>query len=315
MILSRRSTLRALALAALLAGPAAAQVTPFPEDRVERAKAFFMKNAAAADHMDCITTLNHAVRTCYLEDPFLELGSQIDRTFAALTAKGFATAPRVIEFFDERGRPTVGVTAPYTLRESAFDALVSMAGGVRGWHVFGLSIMDGYHSVTLNLDLRDPSAPRVHWSDQWSSKGGWKEYDKAGLDEALTNHTRSWWSDTKKPRSRATLWRLLPTTRSRVAVSTGAVNLRAGPSPTAEIVGKTAPGVRYRVLGREGNWLQVERQDGSTAWVSAAVVRTMRATMPPRPPIVVADAAPVTDAPPVTDAAPVTGLVSAVPGQ
>lgn len=281
--MTNMKSLAALAFLAALAGPVSAQtVTPFPTDRVERAKALFQANATAADHMDCITTLNYVMRNGYLEDPLLELGSQIDRTFAMLKAAGHATGPKVIEFYDEQNRPTTGVTHPRRLRESAFDALRKMAGDTPGWHVFGLSLMDGYHSVTLNLDLNDPANPRVFWADQWSTKGGWQEYDKAGLDAEIERLTGNWWTEEKKPRSRTTLWRVLATSQSRVAISTGAINVRAEPSAGAAVVARTTPGARNRVLERQGSWLKVELANGTQGWVSAPLVRTARATLPPR---------------------------------
>lgn len=281
--MTRMHALAALAFLAALAGPAAAQtVKPFPTDRVERAKALFQANATGGSPMDCITTLNYVMRNGYLEDPLLELGSQIDRTFAMLQSAGHATAPKVIEFFDERGKATTGVTHPRKLRESALDAMVRMAGNVRGWHVFGLSLMDGYHSVTLNLDLNDAANPKVFWADQWSTKGGWQEYDKAGLDAEIERLTGNWWTEEKKPRSRTTLWRVLPTSQSRVAISTGSINVRAEPSAGATVVARTTPGAKNRVLERQGSWLKIELANGTQGWVSAALVRTAKATLPPR---------------------------------
>jgi hypothetical protein len=283
-----RTTLSMLAGLLLLASPSLAQVSTWEEARIERAKALWVANATgtSSPHMDCITTVNAAMRVLF-EDPFLELGSRMDLTFGALQAQGHANAPKVIEFNDAQGKPTLGVTAPWTLRESVFDALVKMAGGSRGWQVFGLSVMDGYHSVVLCLDTREAGNPRVYWCDQWSSNGGFKEYDRAGLDEALTEHTRSWWDESTKMRTRATLWRTIPTTKSRVATTSATVNLRAGPGTSSAIVGKTAPGARYRVIGKSGQWLQLERADGSTAWVNAALVRTLTGTPPARPPVAV----------------------------
>ncbi len=293
--------LAALAFLAALAGPAAAQtVKPFPADRVERAKAMFQANATSGSPMDCITTLNYVMSNGFLEDPLLELGSQIDHTFAKLQSAGHATAPKVIEFFDERGKATTGVTAPKTLRESAFDNLKRMAGNTPGWHVFGLSLMDGYHSVTLVLDLNDASAPKVFWADQWSTKGGWLQYDKAGLDGEIERLTGNWWTDTKKPRSRTTLWRVISTTQSRVAISTGSINVRAEPSAAAAVVARTTPGAKNRLLERQGSWIKIELANGTQGWVSAPLVRTARATMPPRT---------------STTTTPTTGLTGAVPTQ
>jgi hypothetical protein len=226
----------------------------------------------------------------------------MDHTFARLQGLGFAGAPKVIDFKDANGRNTTGVTAPVTLRESVFDALVRAAGTSKGWQVFGLSVMDGYHSVVLCLDTRG-ATPKVYWCDQWSSNGGFKEYDRAGLDTAIQTHTANWWDESTKMRTRATIWRTIPSKQSRVATSSSAMNLRAGPGTTHAIVGKTVPGQRYRILGKSGQWLQIERQDGTTAWVHGGYVRTLRGTPPARA---------ATTA--TTATTPTAGLVGTVPG-
>ncbi len=71
--------------------------------------------------------------------------------------------------------------------------------------------MDGFHSVTLTLDNNDPAKPRIYWSDQWPTKGGWKEYNRATLDAEITRLTQGWWNDQpeqRKHNTRTTLWRL-----------------------------------------------------------------------------------------------------------
>jgi len=76
-----------------------------------------------------------------------------------------------------------------------------------------MSLMDGYHSVTLTLDNSDPLALHIYWSDQWSTKGGWKEYNKEALDAEITHLTQAWWrpyDEKHKPNTRTTLWRLNP---------------------------------------------------------------------------------------------------------
>jgi hypothetical protein len=79
-----------------------------------------------------------------------------------------------------------------------------------GWSIFGLSLMDGTHSVTLTLK-NDGTNQTLYWSDQWPTKGGWKQYTKAELDIEITNLTVKWWKKAKakkKPKTRVTLWRI-----------------------------------------------------------------------------------------------------------
>lgn len=181
----------------------------FAPEAIARAKDYWVANAAATPHDDCITTVNAAVRRLYA-DPALPVSDQIDRTMNLLVDSGRSLAPREIEFLDADGEKTIGVAAPETLSRSAWESLLDLAGREPGWFVFGLSVMDGYHSVSLVLDNRNPDAPRGYWCDQWKSQGGWLEVTGADLDAKIERHTRSWWNADKPTRTRATLWRLLP---------------------------------------------------------------------------------------------------------
>lgn len=53
-------------------------------------------------------------------------------------------------------------------------------------------------------------------------------------------------------------------------------NLRSGPGTVYSVVGQIAPGDRFRITGKntDGSWWQIERADGSAAWVLASLVET-----------------------------------------
>jgi hypothetical protein len=128
-----------------------------------------------------------------------------------LQESGHAGAARVIEFEDEKGHITKGTVYPNKLHESLWSEVIGMAGGDIGWSIFGMSVMDGNHSVALTLDNSNPLIPHIYWSDQWSSKGGWKEYSPDGLDTEITRLTQAWWKnqpENRKFNTRITLWRL-----------------------------------------------------------------------------------------------------------
>ena len=182
----------------------------FTVEAVERMRAHFITNATGPSPASCIGTLNSGVRLL-LDRPAQPVAGEIQTTMAKLQTSGVAGAARVIEFDDARGNVTTGVRAPDRLHESVWAALIDLSGGDPGWSVFGLSLMDGYHSITLTLDNTNPSGPKVFWSDQWTSRGGWQEFDRAGLDAEITKLTKQWWADkpaSRKPRTRTTLWRL-----------------------------------------------------------------------------------------------------------
>jgi hypothetical protein len=182
----------------------------FGDAEVEKMKQYFIANATSASPKSCIACMNDALKIL-IGDPSQKVGSEVEKTMAKLQASGHAGAARVIEFEDKRGRITKGTLYPDRLHESVWGAVIDMAGGDVGWSIFGMSLMDGNHSVTLTLDNGDPLTPHVHWSDQWSSKGGWREYDHAGLDAEITRLTQGWWNkqpQNRKFNTRVTLWRL-----------------------------------------------------------------------------------------------------------
>jgi hypothetical protein len=281
--MTRTTAALTLLILAGLASSASAQDV-FPAERIARTRAFFEKNAAASgpEHMDCITTLNAAARILF-EDPMIPVGSQIDHTMAALRGVGLAGPARVIEFNDENGRLTKGVTAPHSLRESVWDTVIGMTNGARGWNVFGLSLMDGYHSITLNVDTTNPASPTIYWSDQWSSNAGFKAHTKETLDAEITRLTSSWWNPVKKFKTRTTLWRLTPVNTSRVAtIAASNLSVRSGPGSNFEVLERASRNQKFRILSQKGLWYEVERADGSSGWVHSAYVRHGRAVAPPR---------------------------------
>ena len=166
----------------------------FDVTEIQQMRKFFEANAKAAKPKSCIVTLNQGVKLL-LSQPKQKTAGSVDETAARLQQSGHAGAERRIDFLDARGRKTTGTLSPVRLRESVFDAVVALAGGDRGWSAFVMSLMDGYHSVTLSLDNTDPSHPRIFWSDQWSSKGGFKEYTRAALDKEIEDLTHQWWEE------------------------------------------------------------------------------------------------------------------------
>lgn len=269
-------------LSALLfaAAPAALAQDTFHETSVARAEAFWRANATGGDSMDCITTLNHAVRVLYA-NPNLQLSSQIDRTMEALRGVGLAHARRDVEFLNPEGKPTTGVTQPDKLRESLYSVLVGLTGSDRGFSVFGLSLMDGYHSVALVFDNRDPAAPKIFWADQWSSNGGYREHTGASLDAEIERLTRNWWSSTKKPRTRATLWRLKPgdgknALEVRLRSGIPSLNLRSGPGTSFEQVGTARPADRFEFLDFTSQWLKLRTASGQIVYAHRTYLVTQR---------------------------------------
>ena len=131
----------------------------------------------------------------------------------ALAGMGVAD-PRVeIKFKDAAGKTTNGDTEPKTLASSAWDKVMGKVGKDFGWHIFGMAIMDGHHSVTLFVD-NQPEGKTLYWADQWridpgddffqvpGSISGFRQYEKAGFDKFIETKTNEWWNDVHRPDSK-----------------------------------------------------------------------------------------------------------------
>jgi hypothetical protein len=199
-------------------------IKPFESEKIEELKTLFKRNAATPlnKKKDCIQTLNARIELIY-GDKILPLGTAVHQSLAILEKKGYASAPRVIQFRDKYGQITYGEDHPHKLNEKTMAVMQNMAHNKFGWHIFALSIMDGYHSVTLILN--NIQEPFVYWCDQWNIKnlkcmggtvkfGGCKRMNGHNLNEVVTELTQRWWDfepdPLMKPKTRATLWHLSP---------------------------------------------------------------------------------------------------------
>ena len=269
----------------------------FSAEAVDRMKDLFIANASGGD-MDCITTLNAGLRRLYDRNPW-RLGSQIDRTYAILQREGLSSGRRDVDFEDENGRRTRGVTAPVALRENVFDLLVAQSRGQTGFFVYGLSLMDGYHSITLTLDATDPDDPHVYWSDQWSSHGGWFEYSREELNAKIEELTNRWWtgkfnSTGQQFRCRTTLWQAWPTEEvaaeqpepeveeasgtARLREGTRGLRLRSEPGFGDNVVGVARPGQEYEVVSRTGEWIGLRGPNGEVVYASEEYLEVRETT-------------------------------------
>jgi hypothetical protein len=178
----------------------------------------FTSNAESTNRLNCIEIIRDVAPRLYESDP--ELADRVRRRLARLRGQtltmpdlgramaelGLASAYRRLKF--DNGN---GYNQPTTMQGSAWDTIMAMVGDVPGWHIFGLAVFDGYHSVTVMVDNR-PDGPRLYWADQWridpgddfheeeGSVSGFRRYEQSGFDRFLAEYTESRWRDvfTKK---------------------------------------------------------------------------------------------------------------------
>jgi hypothetical protein len=190
---------------------ALAEGRTFTDEAIARSRAYFVQNART-EKDSCIVALNKGLKLATGEPDLATTPKSIEATMGKVAAAGHSGEAYEIAFQSRNGRITRGGARPDKLDESVWDAVLALSGGDPGWSIFTLSLLDGYHSVTLTLDAADPAHPRVYWSDQWQSKGGWKEYTRATLDAEVTRLIQRWWDGQEEGRKHLTvvrLWRIL----------------------------------------------------------------------------------------------------------
>jgi hypothetical protein len=137
----------------------------------------------------------------------------VDEAMRQLRDQGFATAPTVLDFLDRRNR-TAGTLKPERLKDSVQAAVLNLSDTDGCWFAYGMSVMDGYHSVLLLVDRR-AAAGKIYWLDQFS--GGLDTDVTDSLDQRLTDKTQAWWQsvmDTKK-KGYSTMIRVWPLRKPR----------------------------------------------------------------------------------------------------
>lgn len=171
---------------------------------------------------DCINIVRSMAPKLLTQDP--KFAAQIRGSLAPLKGKtltmphvgkvltelGAASALSPIYFNNRNGNAS---EAPTQMLRSAWDAILKVVGSTQGWHIFGVSVLDGYHSATVFVDNR-ADRPRVYWADQWEilpgedfghepgSASGFRLYEQSGFDEFINFRTTKWWNEVHSPTSK-----------------------------------------------------------------------------------------------------------------
>jgi hypothetical protein len=220
----RREVLNSLLTERSEAASRATREEGLPGEVVAGAQPQFTRNAllppedtpgAAETRENCIVIVQSMAPQLFRENPDLAArvtgplrGLRAPRMTAAmelLARLGAATGPTNIRF-----TPGNGNSEPTGIEGgSAFDQVLALVGSRQGWHVFGMAMFNGFHSVTLFVDNR-PDGAKVYWADQWAigttptgepenfqqspgSVSGFRRYEQAGFDGFLLSMTAEWW--------------------------------------------------------------------------------------------------------------------------
>lgn len=208
------------------AGPGGADSEVFSPEMVVELQQRFTSNAELTNRLNCIEIIRQVAPELFSGNPQLaervrdRLGDLRGQTLTmtqlgrAMSELGLSSASRRLRFNNGNGN-----RQPTAMEASAWETIMEMVGGTPGWHIFGLAVFDGYHSVTVLVDNR-PDGPRLYWADQWridpgddfheeqGSASGFRRYEQAGFDRFLTEYTVSRWQtvfEEKQKRFNATL--------------------------------------------------------------------------------------------------------------
>jgi hypothetical protein len=218
----------------------------FHIDDVEQMKQTFLRavrDARAGRPHECINLVREALGVLMRRGSAIpqQPRNEMQGTMEYLNRQGSVSAYRQILFVDARGtRITRGIgLRPERPEQSVWTTMMDMArgsGGTRfGYSVFGLSLLDNFHSVVLTIDNRPHRLghPIVRWSDQTTRHGrGWEEMQEAasghqasvrpgsprGLDEYVRYFTQTNWDS--QPAS-ARHWSIVRLWLLRQAASSG----------------------------------------------------------------------------------------------
>jgi hypothetical protein len=136
--------------------------------------------------------------------------TSLKETIAGYAKYRLKDLPMTFEFSNERGRMTKGEDRPVALTDKVEDEMVKQVKDVKGWHFFGLSIMDAKRSVLLAVDNRNPSQRRINWIDR--VEGGFKDVT-GRVDERIIQLTQEMWHaqpPDRRQRTRVIFWPFLP---------------------------------------------------------------------------------------------------------
>jgi hypothetical protein len=219
--------------------------TCFSAEDIARVQQVYEDNTAAAssnvdDRCSCIVMLNvalgqllslplkwHPARSKRNGRPvqarLVQMGDlttdTIEKAMEQLRRKGFTGAPTLMNFFDRRNR-TAGTLKPERLKARVRDKVLASSKTEGCRFAFGMSIMDGYHSVLLLVD-RTAADAKIYWLDQYS---GGPDDPRSNvtdsLDQRLTDYKQRVWQaimDEKRKGYKTTirLWRLRKPRKTR----------------------------------------------------------------------------------------------------
>lgn len=179
----------------------------FPAGVVGRMRSYIAGNAIIQDiaylfglgavwGKDCITLHNGIIRDILLEGRRARLGDRIigkGSTHERMLKRGEASGLKSFAFLTDAGREAAGNATAYSLKDSVGEYIKSNYRGT-GVQVYGVSIHDGYHALTLTHGKSGGRSLEFHLIDNGPGTSlltGHRVFKNAQeLDEALCVYIR-----------------------------------------------------------------------------------------------------------------------------
>ena len=203
----------------VLAGADAVQRARYGEEAGAGVETRFVENPEAREdtQKECREVMPAGLSALLRAKSQVEQGAEppsdasLKATIAKYVKYRLLDVPAEFEFTDERNKITKGENKPEALTDKVEDRVIKAVKEIKGWHLFGLSIMDAQRSILLAVDNRNPSARRIYWIDR--VEGGFRDVT-GRVDERITQLTKEMWSaqppDIRR-RTRVFFWPFAPT--------------------------------------------------------------------------------------------------------
>ena len=154
------------------------------------------------DKFDCVTVVNRSMREL-LGDPKIPARANMDDQMNTMKSRGQAGKKMTINFKNAKGNKTLGVTNPSGFLDKSLSEMIETVrlkakprkdgyDYKNGYQYYGISVMDGYHSIVLEVDNTDLKNPMYNIYDQHGSVLGSNNssgaYTAKEIDNWLLNY-------------------------------------------------------------------------------------------------------------------------------
>jgi RHS repeat-associated protein len=201
----------------------------FGQKEINELKVFTVSNASSPEHLTCIGTMAKGVEILVelplansaqrISDP--DKSAEIGLVDEILQPCGLIGESFTVQALTINGKKPNGLnTTPESLSSPPARMILSTVNGdevIRGYYVFLVSVVDGYHSLTVVLDYRDEKSPKFFMIDQESSRtNGWVQKSPKELNSWFLKAQKDWYIHKDSNgnakyanKTRNTFWQLL----------------------------------------------------------------------------------------------------------